>query len=80
MVVGDHYDYRDAADNHNAKWHDCGTKLGLSLEDIWKTTRWACRVFAFILAISEASTSNAIKHFACYEESQLEFRKSLLMN
>ena len=75
VVVGNHFDYRDAVDNYNAKWNDYGTKLGLSLEETWKTTKWACRVFAFILAISEVNAS--VKCFASYEGSQLEFRKTL---
>ena len=38
-VVGNHFEYRDSVDQHNTKCHDCGTKLGFSLEDTWKTTR-----------------------------------------
>ena len=44
-VVGNHYKFRGAVDEHNAKRHDGGTNHGLSLEETWQTTRWACRVF-----------------------------------
>ena len=40
-VIANHYNYRGAVDEHNAYRHDCGTKHGLSLEETWKTTRWA---------------------------------------
>ena len=44
-VVGNHFEYQDSVDQHIAKRHDCGIKLGLSLEGTWKTTRWPIRVF-----------------------------------
>lgn len=77
VVVGNHYKYRDAVDAHNSKRHDCGTKNGLSLEETWKTSRWPCRVFAFILSICEVNAYNAMKYFGNYEGTQLQFRKKL---
>jgi len=51
-VIANLYNYRGAVDEHNANRHDCGTKHGLSLEEIWKTTRWTHRVSAFILYLA----------------------------
>ena len=76
-VVGNHFEYRDAVDQHNAKRHDCGTKLGLSLEGAWKTTRWPVRVFSFILALTEVNAFASMKYFGSYEGTQWEFRKKL---
>ena len=77
VVVGNHYKYRDAVDAHNAKRHDCGTKNGISLEETWKTSRWPCRVFAFILAIVEVNSYNAMKYFGKYDGTQMQFRRKL---
>jgi hypothetical protein len=55
-VIGNHYRYRGAVDEHNSKRHDGGTGAGISLERSWKTMRWENRVFAFILAICEVNT------------------------
>ena len=38
-VIANHYNYHGAVDEHNAYWHDCGTKHLLSLEETWKTKR-----------------------------------------
>ena len=46
-VIANHYNYCGAVDEHNAYRHDCGTKHGLSLEETWKATRWANRVFIY---------------------------------
>ena len=75
-VVGNHYEYRDAVDAHNSKRHDCGTKNGLSIEETWKTTRWPCRVFSFIIALSEVNAYNGIKYFGDFDGTQWEFRKN----
>ena len=77
VVVGNHYNYRDAVDAHNSKRHDCGTKHGLSIEETWKTTRWACRVFAFVLSVAEVNAYLAMVYFGDYSGSQWEFRKKL---
>ena len=44
-VVSNHYNYCGAVDEHNAYRHGCGKKHGLSLEEIWKKTRWSNRIF-----------------------------------
>ena len=59
VVVGNHYKYQDAVDAHNANQHDCGPKNGIPT---WKTSRWLCSVFAFILAIVEVNSYNAMKY------------------
>ena len=77
VVVGNHFDYRDSVDSHNGKRHDCGTKQGLSIEETWRTNRWPCRVFSFILALTEVNAFNAMKYFGSYQGTQWEFRKKL---
>ena len=77
VVVGNHYRYRDSVDAHNSKRHDCGTKHGLSIEETWKTTRWPCRVFAFVLSVAEVNAYLAMVFFGDYSGSQWEFRKKL---
>ena len=77
-VVGNHYRYRDAIDAHNAKRHDCGTKHGLSLEETWKTTRWPCRAFSFILAVVEVNAYLAMVYFGGYKGTQWEWRKKMV--
>ena len=76
-VIGNHFAYRGAVDDHNAKRHDCGTKNGLCLEDSWSTNRWENKVFAFILAITEVNAYLAIQFFTETKYKQLEFRKKL---
>ena len=58
-----HYNYSGAVDNHNAYRYYCGTKHGFSLEETWKTTRWANHVFEFILAVSEVNAYLAMRYF-----------------
>ena len=33
-IVGNHFEYRDSVDNHNAKRHDCSMKERLGIEKI----------------------------------------------
>ena len=76
-VIGNHYNYCVSVDEHNPYRHDCRTKNGLSLEETWKTTRWANRVFAFILAVSEVNAYLTMRYFGELKMTQLEFRKNL---
>ena len=78
-VIANHYNYRGAVDEHNAYRHGCGKKHGLSLVETWKTTRWANRVFAFILAVSEVYAYLAMRYFGELNMTQLEFRKNLAL-
>ena len=72
-VIGNHFSYRGAVDDHNAKRHDCGTKNGLSIERTWSTNRWENNVFAFILAITEVNAYLAIQFITEKDFRQLEF-------
>ena len=77
-VIGNHFAYRGAVDDHNSKCHDCGTKNGLCIEDSWSTNRWENKVFAFILAIlTEVNAYLAMQFFSETSYKQLEFQKKL---
>ena len=76
-VIGNHYNYRGAVDEHNTYWRGCGNKHGLILEETWKKTRWENCVFVFILAVSEVNMYLAIRYFGGLKMTQLEFRKKL---
>ena len=71
-VIHNHYKFRHAVDDHNAKRHS-----PISLEVVW-VTKWPNRVFAFILSVTEVNAMLAYKHF-CKEEvdGMLGFRKLL---
>ena len=69
--IANHFDFRGAIDFHNSKRHDCGTKHGLSIEETWRTTNWALRVFAFIIAITEVDTFLAMRFFGGFCGTQL---------
>jgi len=53
-----HFRYRHAVDDHNNLRHATP-----SLEESWTTKRWECRVFAFILAVSEVNAFLALRYF-----------------
>lgn len=76
-VIGNHYRYRGAVDEHNSKRHDAGTGAGISLERSWKTMRWENRVFAFILAVCEVNAFLARSYFMKETEKQIDFKKKL---
>ena len=71
-VIHNHYKFRHAVDDHNAKRHS-----PISLEVVW-VTKWPNRVFAFILSVTEVNAMLAYKHF-CKEEvdGMLGFRTVL---
>ena len=50
--IGNHYQHRDAIDNHNSKRHDNNTHDGVSLENSWRTIRWSDRVFSVVIAVT----------------------------
>ena len=53
-----HFHYRHAMDDHN------NLQYALPLvEDAWETKRWECRVFSFILAITEVNAFLALRYF-----------------
>jgi Transposase IS4 len=70
-LFANHFAYRNAVDAHNQLRHQ-----PISLEVIWATKRWANRVFAFLLAISEVNVKLASEYFNDKEKlSMLAFRK-----
>ena len=72
-VIHNHFMFRHAVDDHNGKRHS-----PISLEVVWATKRWANRVFAFLLSITEVNCFLAQSHFTDRKSgSMLEFRKQL---
>jgi hypothetical protein len=72
-----HFLYRHCVDDHNNLRHS-----GVSIEETWKTHRWANRVFAFLLAISEVNAFLAFRCFIWEKKDQMEllhFRKKLAL-
>ena len=60
-------------DDHNGKQHS-----PISLEVVWATKRWANRVFAFVLSITEVNCFLAESHLTDRKSgSMLEFWKQL---
>ena len=53
-----HFRYRHLVDDHNNLRH-----TSPSIEETWVTTRWECRVFCFILAITEVNVFLTLKSF-----------------
>jgi len=47
------------------------------LEKSWRTIKWECRVFSFILAISEVNAWLAMKYFCGLKLKLLQFRTNL---
>ena len=70
-LVFNHFQYRDAVDAHN------GSRMfPIALEETWKTNRWASRVFAFLLAVTEVNCCLLLTNL--YNQpsmSQQDFRK-----
>jgi hypothetical protein len=75
--LGNHFAFRGCVDDHNNKRQDGGSKQGLALESTWSTFRWAIRVFAFILAITEVNTYLAWVYFKGEKLEFMTFRKQL---
>ena len=49
-LVYNHFQYQDSVDAHN------GSRMfPIALEETWKTARWPCRVFSFLLAVIEVN-------------------------
>ncbi len=66
-----HFQYRDAVVAHN------GSRIfPIALEETWKTRQWDCRVFTFLLAVSEVNC--CLLHINLHYQpsmSQQEFQK-----
>ena len=53
-----HFRYRHAVDDHNNLRHATP-----AVEESWITKRWECRVFCFLLAVSEINSFLALRYF-----------------
>ena len=73
-VLSNHFKFRHAVDDHNAKRH-----APISLEYVCTTKYWLHCPFSFLLAINEVNTNLAEAFFArnSTPRPQLEFRKLL---
>ena len=70
-----HFNYRHAVDNHNNLRHQVP-----SIEETWQTIHWACRVFAFLIAMTEINVYLTMRTFVWKEEeflSLIDFRCKL---
>ena len=68
---------RDAVDNYNSTRHDRNTHAGTSLENLWKTHRWATRVFSFVLAVTLVNAHLFYLYFLDKDEIIVQFHKKL---
>ena len=70
-VVSNYFGARDKVDSHNSlRMHP------LSLEETWKTRRWALRVLQFLLAVTEVNVKLVMENlYGATKMSQQEFRK-----
>ena len=71
--------YRHCIDDHNNLRHQTP-----SFEETWKTHRWPCRVFAFLLAVTEVNIYHSFRYFVWKQsveecESLHTFRKRLAL-
>ena len=72
-VIHNHFQYRHAVDDHNAKRHS-----PISIEVVWATKQWPNRVFCFLLSITEVNCFLAESCFTGRKsDSMLDFRKRL---
>lgn len=70
-----HFQYRHAVDDHNNLRHAVP-----SIEETWVTTRWALRVFQFVLAVTEVNIFLALRFFVLGGDKKmtlLEMRRKL---
>ena len=71
-VIANHFDFRHIVDDHNNLRHQVP-----SIEQTWTTHRWATRVFAFLLALTEVNCYLAFRYFVWKNEEKMglqEFR------
>ena len=70
-LIVDYFSSRDKVDSHN------GSRMfPIALEETWKTKRWPCRVFQFLLAITEVNMKLISEYYyGCDKTSMLDFRK-----
>ncbi len=71
--VSNHYTYRDSVDANNRD-----RMYPIALEEVWKTTRWSCRVFQFLLAVMEVNCCRAWHRILFKDDMpHQDFRKKL---
>lgn len=82
IPFSNHFDYRHMVDDHNSIRHQVP-----SLEQTWRTHRWANRVFSFLLAVTEVNCYLAFRFFVWSDEGKIDFMTfrsrlawSLIMN
>ena len=73
-IMSNHFKFRHAVDDHNAKRH-----APICLEHVWATKYWPHRPFSFLLAITEVNVNLAEAYFINKTNAmpQLQFRKLL---
>ena len=71
-VVSNHYQYRHAVDNNNAKQHS-----PISIEQTWATSCWPNRVFAFLLDVTGVNCMLAAVLCGYKHSSMLDFWRLL---
>lgn len=70
-VIANHFTFRHAVDDHNARRH-----APISFEKCWGTKYWTDRVFSFLIAVTEVNVLLADCYFNQNTvTSQLDFRK-----
>ena len=68
IPFANHFLYRHMVNDHNSIQHQVP-----SLEQTWTTHRWANRVFAFLLALSEVNSYLALRYFVWKGEEKMQF-------
>jgi len=72
-VIQNHFQYQDSVDANNKNRMD-----PIALEEVWKTHRWPCQVFQFILAVTEVNTwLAALTIYGKDALTVLDFRRKL---
>ena len=70
--IGNHFQHRDAIDNHNSKRHDGNTHDGVSLENSRKTIRWSVRVFNFVIQVALVNSYLVFTYFNDRKENSVQ--------
>ena len=72
QVFNNHFLYRHVVDDHNNF-----RMMDPCIEKSWRTIKWECRVFSFIIAITEVNAWLAMKYFSGLKLKLLQFRTNL---
>ena len=71
MTYSNHFRYRHAVDDHNNIRHSSP-----ALEETWVTHRWANRVFAFLLALTEVNAFLCLRYFVWTKSDSKKSKKT----